>query len=172
MGKKRALPATGVYLATVICLLLAPEAYALTPQEQAREILDATGTTGGLIVHLDCGDLERASFHAEQALNLSFKNKERENEGLSRILLGRIIGKKEKSRSDEAQQFIAEGIKILEDLKLRPLYAMGYLSLGEFHADRGGTKAALAALKKAESLFQDMGMDYWLARTQEVLARL
>jgi len=37
----------------------------------------------------------------------------------------------------------------------------GYLFLGELYADRGqGEKA------------QEMGMDYWLARTQEVLGRL
>jgi hypothetical protein len=29
----------------------------------------------------------------------------------------------------------------------------------------------LETLKKAEAMFHDMGMDYWLGKTQEVLAR-
>ena len=37
-------------LATVACAGPSPE------QQAAREILDATGVTGGLIVHLGCGD--------------------------------------------------------------------------------------------------------------------
>jgi hypothetical protein len=31
---------------------------------------------------------------------------------------------------------------------------------------------AIKNLKKAEKMFQKMGMDYWLVRTQEVLAKL
>jgi len=31
---------------------------------------------------------------------------------------------------------------------------------------------AMENLKKAEEMFREMGMDYWLAKTQEVLGRL
>jgi hypothetical protein len=31
---------------------------------------------------------------------------------------------------------------------------------------------SLENLKRAEGMFQEMGMDYWLAKTQEVLGRL
>jgi hypothetical protein len=36
----------------------------------------------------------------------------------------------------------------------------------------GRTDTALRDLKKAESMFQEMGMDYWLGKTQAVLAKL
>ena len=39
-------------------------------------------------------------------------------------------------------------------------------------AEAGQKEKALEALKKAESEFQNMGMDYWLRKTQEVLARV
>ncbi|GAG25692.1 unnamed protein product, partial [marine sediment metagenome] len=31
---------------------------------------------------------------------------------------------------------------------------------------------ALETLKKADGMFREMGMDYWLRRTQEVLERI
>ena len=36
----------------------------------------------------------------------------------------------------------------------------------------GHKDEALDAFKKAESAFQEMGMDYWLRRTQVVLERV
>jgi len=50
--------------------------------------------------------------------------------------------------------------------------AQGYLFLGELYADKGQKEKALENLKKAERMFRDMGMDYWVAKTQEVLGRL
>jgi hypothetical protein len=44
--------------------------------------------------------------------------------------------------------------------------------LGELYADTGQKEKALEHLKKAEERFQEMGMRYWLAKTQEVLAGL
>ncbi len=34
------------------------------------------------------------------------------------------------------------------------------------------TEEALQNLQKAETMFQEMGMDYWLGKAQEALARL
>jgi hypothetical protein len=36
----------------------------------------------------------------------------------------------------------------------------------------GQREKALEYLKKVQGMFQEMGMDYWLRRTQEVLARV
>lgn len=123
-------------------------------------------------VHLARGDFEKARFHAREALNLSLRNQTKENEGLSRILLGTIIGKTEQSKFDEALLSIMEGIEILEELRLRPLYAMGYVDLGQLYADTGMKDKALQNLKKAETKFQQMGMKYWQGKTREVLGRL
>jgi hypothetical protein len=68
-------------------------------------------------------------------------------------------------------QHIYEGIKILDELRLKPFSAQGYLFLGELHADSGQNDKALENLKKAEGMFQEMGMDYWLAKTEEALAK-
>ena len=92
-------------------------------------------------------------------------------EGMVRVC-GRTLGKMDQSRRDEAKESILQGINILEALKIRPWYSQGYLYHGEFHADSGQREKARENLKIAETNFREMGMDYWLAKTQEVLVRL
>jgi len=75
----------------------------------------------------------------------------------------------EGSQLHKAEEHILQGIKILEELELKPSYAQGYLFLGELYADAGQKEKALKNLKKAEAMFQEMGMDYWLARTKKLL---
>jgi tetratricopeptide (TPR) repeat protein len=116
--------------------------------------------------------LSEAKPQAEQALNLAQTNHEKLSEGMSWLCLGRIIGKTEKSQIDKAEECILKGMKILDDLKIKPNYASGYLSLGELYANAGQKEKALENLKKAESMYQEMGMDYYLARTKKLLETL
>ena len=67
---------------------------------------------------------------------------------------------------------ILQGIKILGELRLRPDSAQGQLYLGELYADAGRKEKALKALRKAKRMFKEMGMDYWLARTEKALERV
>ena len=124
------------------------------------------------VVDLDSGELKNARNFIEEALNLAQNNNEKMVEGISRMELGRILGKADISQSTEAEKGILEGIRILDELKLKPFCSMGYLFLGELYADIGEAEKALETLKKAQGMFQEMGMDYWLRRTQEVLERV
>jgi hypothetical protein len=49
---------------------------------------------------------------------------------------------------------------------------IGHLYLGELSANTGNKEDALNNLKKAESVFQETGIDYYLSETQDFLARL
>ena len=100
------------------------------------------------------------------------RNNERFMQGIARIDLGKILAKACSARSDDAEECIARGITILGELKLRPFMSQGHLYLGELYADTGRREKALERLKKAEAEFKAMGMDYWLRKTQEVLARV
>jgi class 3 adenylate cyclase/tetratricopeptide (TPR) repeat protein len=122
------------------------------------------------ISYLDSGDLANAREYIEQALELSQNNKEKLNEAQSKIFMGRILGKSDISQGSKAEELILQGIKIADELKFKP--NLGSLFLGELYADTGQREKALETLKKAEGLFQEMGMDYWLRRTQEVLERV
>jgi hypothetical protein len=61
---------------------------------------------------------------------------------------------------------------ILDRLKLKPYWSQGHLFLGELYADTGQTERAVETLKTAKASFQEMGMDYYLRQTQEVLERV
>ena len=86
--------------------------------------------------------------------------------------MGRILGKTDPSQTDKAEECILKGIKILDEMKIKPWCSEGYLYLGEFYIDTGQKEKAMENLKKAEGMFREMGMDYWLAKAQEVFRRL
>ena len=123
-------------------------------------------------IHLAFGNLEKALVHAEQAVDLSEKNIEKYFEAESRINLGRIIAATDRKKSGEAREQMLLGVNMLDELQIRPRYAVGLMYLGEIYADAGQKEEALENLKKVEGMFQEMKMDYWLGKTQEVLAAL
>ena len=136
-----------------------------------RELLSAYYVTLSMI-DSDSGDLERAQGRAEEALRLSQENQEMWPEGLSRVILGRVLGKRNERPLAKAEASILAGIKILEEVKVKPIVAQAQFYLGELYADSGQTKKALACLKRAEGMCQEMGMDYWLRKTQPLLQKL
>jgi tetratricopeptide (TPR) repeat protein len=105
----------------------------------------------------------------DEALRLSRANQERWFEGLSLIYLGATMGKLDIINTRKAEEHIQQGIFVHEERKHRPSAAVGYLHLGELYADAGRRQEALETLKKARGMFQEMGMDYWLARTEKAL---
>jgi len=120
-------------------------------------------------IHLNLGDLKKAQGLAEEALRLSQKNNEKPLEGISWLLLGTILGKTEPLQINKAEECILKGIGICKELKMKPYYSLGHLYLGELYLNAGKKKKALENLKKAEEMFREMGMDYWLRKAREVL---
>ena len=123
-------------------------------------------------IHFNSGDLTNARSFAEEALQSAQSNGEKWMEANSSILLGRILGRAEKTRVGEAEEYVTQGINILEELRIKAWLSVGHFNLGELYADTGQREKALENLKKAEGMMQEMGMDYWLRRTQEVLERV
>ena len=83
----------------------------------------------------------------------------------------RAIGKLERADLDKAEEYILKGMKMLEELMVKAYFSRGYFYLGELYAEAGMKEKAVKTLKKAENLFQEMGMDYWLDRTRKILER-
>jgi len=121
------------------------------------------------IVHLELNDLAKALLHAEEAINYAKKNKERHWEALSLCQLGMVGWRSQKIKIDEAEQYIGQGIRILNELGMKAFEMMGYLYLGELFTYANEREKALGILKRAEKAFQEMKMDYWLVRTRKVL---
>ena len=55
---------------------------------------------------------------------------------------------------------------------IRSVKALGHWCLGETYLIAGAKEAARLNLEKARQMCQEMGMGYYLARTQEALEKL
>ena len=124
------------------------------------------------MIDFDAGDLRNAQGNAEKALKLAQSSNQRSSEAFSYMLLGRVLVKLGASEKNRAEKHILQGIQIANDLSLKPSYSIGYLCLGELYTNTGQKEKALEILEEAEAAFQEMGMDYWLRRTQEVLEKV
>ena len=80
--------------------------------------------------------------------------------------------KSQKIKIDEAEQHIRQGIRIVNELGMKPFEMVGYLYLGELFIYANEREKALEILERAEKAFQEMGMDYWLTRTQKILSKV
>ena len=121
--------------------------------------------------HFEHGNSEQALTHAELALQFSIENNEKHIQGLSRALLGRVVRKTDPIQIVAAESEVLKGISLLEELGNKSLYSIGYLWIGEIYAEAGRHEAALEKIKIAEGMFREMGMDYWLGKTQEAQAK-
>jgi tetratricopeptide (TPR) repeat protein len=124
------------------------------------------------IVQLETGDNGKAQSFIKKALELCLTTGERHWEGVSRVWQGRILHKCNTSRLEKAEECILAGIAILKKLQLKPFLGQGHLFLGELYANRKQPEKALENLRKAEGMFKEMGMDYWLGKTRNILDRL
>jgi len=122
--------------------------------------------------YFEYGNIEHARTHAELALQFSLKNNEKMVQGLSEIWLGRVVAKTDPTHIEAAVQQIIKGISLLNELGITAYYSLGHLWLGEVYTEAGQHEPALENLIKAEALFQEMGMDYWLSKAQGLLAGL
>jgi len=118
------------------------------------------------------GDLLEARSSFEQALKVAQDNDQKHLEGDSRIRLGRLVIEEDASQIGAAEQSILEGMKMEEDLHMRPYEAGAHLYLGEAYALTDQKEKALSSLNKAREMCREMGMDYYLARTEKALERL
>jgi tetratricopeptide (TPR) repeat protein len=121
---------------------------------------------------MNLGDLKSGRKYLERALSLAERNNELHVQGFSWIGLGQILAKTSSIQIREAEEYIRRGIALLEKINIRPHYSQGYFYLGKLYADTGQKAKAEENLKIAEEMFQEMGMNYWLAKTQEVLKSL
>jgi len=122
--------------------------------------------------YLDSGNLKEAKVYAENALNLGRTNHERSCEGMAWIQLGRIIGKMKGSKIEEAEEFILNGLKIMEELEMKPACATGGLVLAELYMTAGRKEKALECLRRSEEMFSRMKMDHLLTRVRSILASI
>ncbi len=99
-------------------------------------------------------------------------NGEKMNEASAKQLHGAVLMRMDPLQYEKARELILQSVEVLDELQLKPQSCIGFLFLGELYADVGRKKEAVETLKKAESAFREMGMEYYLRRTQSALAKL
>jgi class 3 adenylate cyclase len=124
------------------------------------------------LLHDNAGDFRKAFLHAEKAVDLARKNKERPFEGMSLVQMGWTEWKSQSCDLIGAEQTMIEGIRILMELEAKPYAAQGYLALGKLYSAGGQREKALQNLKKAEKMLREMGMNYSLAQARELIMNL
>jgi len=123
-------------------------------------------------VEVESGSIREARSSLEECVRLTIANKELAMQGMGKIFLGSAMFKDDAAPYSEAEATILQGMKICSELGMRPFYAQGCLFLGELYADAGQKKKSLEQLRKAETMFREMGMNYWLRKTQPLLEKL
>jgi class 3 adenylate cyclase/tetratricopeptide (TPR) repeat protein len=123
-------------------------------------------------VYYKLGDLDNTLSYFGKLLELAPKQDSKYLKAQFTVELGAGLGKLDKSQFAQAEEYIIQGMKILEELKTRPDCARAYYALGELYADSGQNEKALEYLEKARDMFQEMGMDYFLRQTQGLLETL
>jgi tetratricopeptide (TPR) repeat protein len=124
------------------------------------------------LVSFDTGDIHNAESFVRDALKLSVKYKEKWIEAMSRVLIGSILVKTDLTQVEKAIDSIRQGIEILDQRSIKPWSSVGHYFLGKLYTETGTIKKAFENLKKAEGSFQEMGMGFWLSRTQKALQQL
>jgi len=117
---------------------------------------------------LESGNLDRAKEYLEKSIELSFKNNEKSINGISNIRLGHLFRLSDCSQTEKAVHHISKGIHILEQLKMRPYYSVGYFNLAEIFSKMNDTQKAIQNLKIADEIFRETGMDFWLNKAQRL----
>jgi len=121
------------------------------------------------MVHFELGDPGSARSCIEDALGSARSNGEKWAEGMAWIYLGRVLGQAGEPEYDRAEECILHGIRHTDEMGMKPTCALGHLNLGELYAKTGQIEKGIKCLKQAEGMFRDMGMNYWLNKTQSAL---
>lgn len=116
------------------------------------------------------GDYEDARLFIDQTLASATENGESYLKGRALIWEGRIMGKLGNDAPLEAIQRVEAGLETLTELGTAPDIAIGRLFLGELYVQENQEKVALTHLKAAETLFKEMGMDYWIEETGKIMS--
>ena len=82
------------------------------------------------------------------------------------------MGEKQLAEYKIAEQNILKGVRITEELNIKPWCALGHLSLGELYINMGMRDMAYKHFTKAETMYQDMGIEYWKSIATKALTNL
>jgi len=117
-------------------------------------------------VRLLAGQISGAEAEGRRALDLAEAHRERGNKVYALRLLGAAAGLAHPSDPARARGHYAEALALSDTLGMRPLGARAHLGLGRLLQRGGDAAGAETHLAAARGLFQEMGMTFWLERSE------
>ena len=109
---------------------------------------------------------------ARRALAVFAESKHRGSEAWLHCLMGDLLTQRQPADLIHAEASYKEALSLAQDLGMRPLQARCYLGLGQIHAQSKNASVARSELHVAAELYRAMGMPFWLARADLVLAAI
>jgi tetratricopeptide (TPR) repeat protein len=121
--------------------------------------------------YLHAGQAQDAREAALRAFALARDRGERPSEARARVAIGRaaLSGSGDEV---EAESHYREAVAIAGDLGMRQLEAHVHLDLGTLRRRQGKLDEARAHLTAATTMFNEMGMAYWIEKTLERMNEL
>lgn len=141
-------------------------------EDSGVEMLLPVSYLRAALVYKELGNFNLAKEYAIKSLNMSVKNNEKTAKGPCKAILGYLSWKIDPDQKVQFVGLIEQGMQDEENFKMRPYLALGYLYKGELYQESKEPVKAMENLKIAETMFQEMEMNFWLKRTQNMLAQL
>ena len=117
------------------------------------------------------GRVEEASDFGTRAVVLAGERAERGHEAWAHRLLGETASHRDCPDVAAAEAHYASSNGLAVELGMRPLIAQCQFSVGKLH-QRAGDRRATQELTTAMSLFHEMGMRFWLEKTETEMRAL
>jgi class 3 adenylate cyclase/tetratricopeptide (TPR) repeat protein len=140
-----------------------------THRGRRSSLQPATTETWRAETYLHIGQAENAREAARGALTLAGSRGERANEADARLLVGHAVAEEVPG---EADRHYRDALGIATDLGMRPLVAHCHLGLGKLYHRTDRREQAQAHLATATTMYREMGMTYWLEKTEAEMAEL
>jgi tetratricopeptide (TPR) repeat protein len=122
--------------------------------------------------HLLAGRMEEAAKNAEEALRRCRDCGEKGNLAWAMRLLGEIEAHRDPPGAEKAEECYRDAIAIAEELRMRPLIAHCHLGLGKLYKRMKKQDEAQEHLTVATTMFHQMGMNFWLEKTEAEMKEL
>jgi tetratricopeptide (TPR) repeat protein len=122
--------------------------------------------------YLLAGRRDDARAAAERALSLARERSDRGGEARALSVLGEIATHHDPPEVESAEQHYRQALALAEDLGMRPLIAHCHLGLGKLYRRTGKREQAQEHLTTATTMYRDMGMTYWLEKTETAMSEL
>jgi len=119
-------------------------------------------------LYLGLGDCQKALRCGEEALAVALKSESKWLEGLAYQALGGAYLNMSPPQYREAETYLLDSIRLLEEVEARPYVLPSYRGLAALYKERGERERARECLSRAISMCEEMGMERDLAQARDV----